>query len=139
MIDNCIKSAYNNSRMIYPLCCFIVFRKSQGTLAPLTFSFVFIKIIMEGGARTHPEGGSGTGPVRSLLLIYQKGGQAMSFQDIATLIGSYAFPIVMCILMWSGITKKDEQHKEEMDTMKTAIDANTAVLKELIIKLEAVL
>lgn len=63
----------------------------------------------------------------------------MSFQDIATLIGSYAFPIVMCILMWSGITKKDEQHKEEMDTMKTAIDANTAVLKELIIKMEAIL
>lgn len=63
----------------------------------------------------------------------------MSFQDIATLIGSYTFPIVMCILMWTGFNKKDEQHKEEMNTMKTAIDANTAVLKELIIKMEAIL
>ena len=61
----------------------------------------------------------------------------MTFQDIASLIGSYAFPIVMCILMWSTITKKDEQHKEEIETMRTAIDANTNVLKELIIKLEA--
>lgn len=63
----------------------------------------------------------------------------MTFQDIATLIGSYAFPVVMCILMWTGITKKDEQHKEEMDTMRQAIDANTNILKELIVKLEAVL
>jgi hypothetical protein len=39
--------------------------------------------------------------------------------------------------MWSAIIKKDEQHKEEMDTMRKAIDANTGVLKELIIKLEA--
>ena len=61
----------------------------------------------------------------------------MTFQDIATLIGSYAFPIVMCILMWTSIDKKDAQHKEEMDTMRKAIDANTNVLKELIIKLEA--
>lgn len=63
----------------------------------------------------------------------------MTFQDIATLIGSYAFPVVMCILMWTGITKKDEQHKEEMDTMRQAIDANTNILKDLIVKLEAVL
>lgn len=63
----------------------------------------------------------------------------MTFQDIATLIGSYAFPVVMCILMWTGITKKDEQHREEMDTMRQAIDANTNILKELIVKLEAVL
>lgn len=69
VIDNCIKSAYNNTADDLSTCCFIVFRKSQGTLAPLTFSFVFLKIIMEGGARTLPEGGSGTGPVRSLHLI----------------------------------------------------------------------
>lgn len=61
----------------------------------------------------------------------------MTFQDVLSLIGSYAFPIVMCILMWSAIAKKDEQHREEMDTMRKAIDANTNVLKELIIKLEA--
>lgn len=61
----------------------------------------------------------------------------MTFQDVASLIGSYAFPIVMCILMWSSIDKKDAQHKEEMETMRRAIDENTGVLKELIIKLEA--
>ncbi len=61
----------------------------------------------------------------------------MTFQDVASLIGSYAFPIAMCILMWSSLEKKDAQHKEEMTTMRTAIEENTNVLKELIIKMEA--
>lgn len=60
----------------------------------------------------------------------------MTFQDIATLIGSYAFPIVMCLLLWSGMSERDKQHKEEMDTMRKSIDENTTVLKELILKLE---
>lgn len=61
----------------------------------------------------------------------------MTFQDIATLVGSYAFPIVMCLLLWSGMADRDKQHKEEMDTMRKSIDENTTVLKELILKLEA--
>lgn len=38
--------------------------------------------------------------------------------DILTLIGSYAFPIVMCMAFFWYITIKDKAHKEEI----TALD-----------------
>lgn len=37
--------------------------------------------------------------------------------DILTLIGSYAFPIVMCIAFFWYITVKDKAHKEEITTL----------------------
>lgn len=37
--------------------------------------------------------------------------------DILTLIGSYAFPIVMCVAFFWYITVKDKAHKEEITTL----------------------
>ena len=37
--------------------------------------------------------------------------------DILTLIGSYAFPIVMCVAFFWYITVKDRAHKEEITTL----------------------
>lgn len=54
----------------------------------------------------------------------------MDLKEIFTLIGNYAFPMVLCVMLLTTTNK-------QIETMKSAIDANTSVLKELIIKLEA--
>lgn len=71
--------------------------------------------------------------------------------DIATLLGSYAFPIIACIAMaWyckdsadknrETIVKMNEQHTEEMlafkDEIKTALNNNTLALTKLCEKLD---
>lgn len=71
--------------------------------------------------------------------------------DIATLLGSYAFPIVACIAMaWyckdsadknrESVAKMNEQHTEEMlafkDEIKTALNNNTLALTKLCEKLD---
>lgn len=71
--------------------------------------------------------------------------------DIATLLGSYAFPIVACIAMaWyckdftdknrETVAKMNEQHTEEMlafkDEIKTALNNNTLALTKLCEKLD---
>lgn len=51
--------------------------------------------------------------------------------DILTLIGNYAFPIVACIAMFCKMNKDGERHKEEMDTLRASLDANTTAVKDL--------
>ena len=60
----------------------------------------------------------------------------MTFQDILTLIGSYAFPIVMCIAFFWKLDKDSEQHKEEMDKMSEALNNNTLTIQRLIDHME---
>ena len=60
----------------------------------------------------------------------------MEFGDILTLIGSYAFPIVMCIAFFWKLDKDTKQHKEEMDKMSEAINNNTLTMQKLIDRLE---
>lgn len=63
-------------------------------------------------------------------------------EDLLTLIGNYAFPIVCCAaLFWKMdkdeknqreyMEKRDELHREEIDSLKTSYDNNTAILIEL--------
>lgn len=70
----------------------------------------------------------------------------MGFEEIVTLIGNYAFPIAMCILMFIRMEKQDEQHKAEMTALRDSIEAssnktsealnnNTLALNTLIVKL----
>lgn len=71
--------------------------------------------------------------------------------EFMTLLGSYAFPIVACIMMFmyvKDITNKtredtnllNKQHSEEMlafkDEIKTALNNNTIALTKLCEKLE---
>lgn len=62
--------------------------------------------------------------------------------ELLTLIGNYAFPIVCCAaLFWKMdkdeksqreyMEKRDEMHREEINSLKTSYDNNTAVLIEL--------
>lgn len=61
----------------------------------------------------------------------------MEFEQILTLIGSYAFPIVACCVMfWRG-AKQDESHRAEMDKMSEALNNNTLVLQKLVDRLDA--
>lgn len=59
----------------------------------------------------------------------------MSFDNLLTLISSYGFPIVMCLVLFFYMQKKDENHKKEIDSLKEAIDNNTQVLSKFIDKL----
>lgn len=61
----------------------------------------------------------------------------MDIQVITSLIGSLGFPIVCCIALFWYITKSAKQHKEEMDKMSEAINNNTNVMNQLILKLES--
>lgn len=60
----------------------------------------------------------------------------MTFSDILTLIGSYCFPIVMCIAFFWKLNKDQESHKEELDKLSAALNNNTLVLQQILDKLE---
>lgn len=62
----------------------------------------------------------------------------MEFEQILTLIGSYCFPIVACIVVFWKSWKDQELHKAEMDKMSEAINNNTLVLTKLVDRLEAI-
>lgn len=55
----------------------------------------------------------------------------MVFSDLLTLIGSYAFPIVMCIAFFWKLDKEEERHKEEMDKITEALHNNTLAIQHL--------
>ena len=55
----------------------------------------------------------------------------MSFSDILTLLGSYAFPIIMCIMFFWKMDKDQQTHKEEMDKMTEALQNNTLAIQHL--------
>ena len=62
--------------------------------------------------------------------------------DVLTLIGNYAFPVVMCIaLFWKldkdqktnldAAERRDQLHREEIQGLRASLDNNTAALKSL--------
>ena len=52
-------------------------------------------------------------------------------QDILTLVGSYGFPIIMCLLMFWYMIEQRKDHKEETANLTTALNNNTQVLQKL--------
>ncbi len=66
--------------------------------------------------------------------------------DLLTLIGNYAFPIAMCAaLFWKldkdqkanieANEKRDNIHREEINSLREALENNTAVIMQLNSKL----
>lgn len=62
--------------------------------------------------------------------------------DLLTLIGNYAFPIVCCIaLFWKldkdqkttqeYMEKRDELHRDEINSLRQVMENNTAAILEL--------
>lgn len=61
----------------------------------------------------------------------------MEFSDILNLIGSYAFPITMCIAFFWKVDKDEKARREEQDKMTEAINNNTLTMQKLVDRLEA--
>ena len=70
----------------------------------------------------------------------------MDAQAIVQLISTVGFPITMCVAMgWfvvdqtnkhrEEVSKLNEQHEKEMNTVVEALNNNTVALKELSVKL----
>lgn len=52
-------------------------------------------------------------------------------ETFVQLISNVGFPIACCVAMFMLMKKQGEQHKEEMEHLKDALDNNTAALAEL--------
>lgn len=48
--------------------------------------------------------------------------------ELITAVTNVGFPIVMCLLCYAQTLKQSEQHKLEIDELKTAIENNTLVI-----------
>lgn len=52
------------------------------------------------------------------------------------LVSNLGFPIAMCLLMYTQMIKQNNQHQEEISTVKEAIANNTIALTKLSEKLD---
>ncbi len=55
----------------------------------------------------------------------------MELSELGQLIGTLGFPIVACCAVFWYLQKESENHKQEMSSMRDAINANTGVIAEL--------
>ena len=62
----------------------------------------------------------------------------MEMMDITQIISTVGFPIAAYVAMFWYMIKQTDAHKEEMETVKEALNANTAALIELKSYLERV-
>lgn len=60
----------------------------------------------------------------------------MEFEAIMSLIGSYAFPIVMCLLMFKYMQDETKSHKEETGLLKDAINKLEVAITSLAARME---
>lgn len=61
----------------------------------------------------------------------------MDVAAIAQMISTVGFPIACCIIMFQALTKEQENHKQEMSAVTTALNNNTVALTKLSDRLEA--
>lgn len=55
----------------------------------------------------------------------------MDIQTIANFISTIGFPIVACGAMFYMVRENDKNHRIEVDSLRTALEENTAVLNRL--------
>ena len=55
----------------------------------------------------------------------------IDYDALISLISTLGFPIIVAVALFWYITKKDEQHHEEMKSLKDSLDKNSSVLDEL--------
>lgn len=55
----------------------------------------------------------------------------MELSEMGQLIGTLGFPIVACCAVFWYLQKESENHKQEMSSMRDAVNANTSVIAEL--------
>jgi preprotein translocase subunit YajC len=55
----------------------------------------------------------------------------MELTELGQLIGTLGFPIVACCVVFWYLQKESENHKQEMTSMRDAVNANTSVIADL--------
>ncbi len=55
----------------------------------------------------------------------------MELTELGQLIGTLGFPIVACCVVFWYLQKESDNHKQEMSSMRDAVNANTSVIAEL--------
>lgn len=60
----------------------------------------------------------------------------MTFQECATLLGNYAFPIVMSFMLLKMNETQDKRHNEQMDALRKSLDNNTDAIERMTVKME---
>ncbi len=55
----------------------------------------------------------------------------MDTQALIQAVSTLGFPIVMCAALLYYLNLERESHKEEMNSMKDALDRNTVIMTEL--------
>lgn len=55
----------------------------------------------------------------------------MDISTITNIIGSLGFPIACCVYLFYTLHKEQENHKEETNELKAAIENNTVILQKL--------
>lgn len=63
-------------------------------------------------------------------------GEKMDVNAITTIISTVGFPIAMCVYMIYTLQKMNENHKAEIDNLRTAIENNTVAVVKLVEKLD---
>ena len=54
-----------------------------------------------------------------------------TLEMILEAVNKVGFPIVISLVLFWYINKKDEQHKEEVKSLKDSLDRNSSILDEL--------
>ena len=89
---------------------------------------------MVGGDRNieRPEAGRSKNQCfQARFYFIEKEDQPMELPELAQLIGTLGFPIVACCVVFWYLQKESENHKQEMNSMRDAVNANTSVIAEL--------
>ena len=55
----------------------------------------------------------------------------MDYQALTTFISSIGFPIAACVAMFYYLKEESKTHKEEVDSLRDALENNTKVVAEL--------
>lgn len=59
----------------------------------------------------------------------------MDISTITQIISTVGFPIAACVALFIQMNKQGEQHKQEMDALKDALNQNTNAITELTVYL----
>lgn len=94
------------------------------------------------GGQEQPLKGDHAPAQRRNLLYFNRARKEEQMEQIFELVGQYAFPIVMCLVMaWfvkyqsdnnrADMNELQKQHREEMGQVTTALNNNTLALQHL--------
>jgi hypothetical protein len=64
-------------------------------------------------------------------LYLERTGDSMDWGAVGQMIGTLGFPIVACIALFYFMMQQLSEHKEEINALKGALEANTMALVEL--------